>query len=121
MSRALCARSQNLIAGGSAPAPWVTFLCPAKEKSPKERPPEWHAFLRFAPLAPKLAQRDVPVACARRGPPGPRPCRACRPKAGDARARHTGIRKLHHSRTSFFREGRASETNLHNSRRGISG
>jgi len=34
-----CVRSahdERLIAGGSAPAPWVTFLCTDKEKSPKE-------------------------------------------------------------------------------------
>src|SRR3989344_5905018 len=37
--RALCARSQKLFAGGSAPAPWVTFLCLSKEKSPKEMTP----------------------------------------------------------------------------------
>ena len=30
---------KKLIAGGSAPAPWVTFLCTRKEKSPKESAP----------------------------------------------------------------------------------
>ena len=30
---------EMLIAGGSAPAPWVTFLCTRKEKSPKESAP----------------------------------------------------------------------------------
>jgi len=33
--------SQNLYAGGSAPAPWMTFLCARKEKSPKESAPGW--------------------------------------------------------------------------------
>ena len=37
--RALCARSQQLIAGGSAPAPWVAFFCSAKRKPRKKRPP----------------------------------------------------------------------------------
>jgi hypothetical protein len=39
MVRALCARSQKQIAGGSAPAPWVTFSCLSKRKSPKRKTP----------------------------------------------------------------------------------
>jgi len=39
MYRALCARSEKQIAGGSAPAPWVAFLCLPKEKRRKERAP----------------------------------------------------------------------------------
>ena len=35
-SRAVRA-TQKLIAGGSAPAPWVTLLCLSKEESPEER------------------------------------------------------------------------------------
>jgi hypothetical protein len=47
---ALRAQIEKLIAGGSAPAPWVTFLCLSKEKSPKERHPgAADIFLRFSP------------------------------------------------------------------------
>ena len=50
MYRALCARSQKLFAGGSAPAPWVTFSCLSKRKSPKRRTPR-----SARPLPPFLA------------------------------------------------------------------
>jgi len=55
---------EKLIAGGSAPAPWVTFLCTRKEKSPKESAPGAHAALkkqeRFPPfLAPPGARQLV--------------------------------------------------------------
>ncbi len=42
--RAGFARVQKLIAGGSVPAPWVTFFCSAKRNGRKKRPPEWRAY-----------------------------------------------------------------------------
>jgi hypothetical protein len=54
MVHALCARFKSVIAGGSAPAPWVTFLCTRKEKSPKESaPPGLH------PQTPRVSSRRV--------------------------------------------------------------
>jgi len=42
--------SQKLCAGGSAPAPWVPFLCSCKEKEPKESTPGWRDIsLRLSP------------------------------------------------------------------------
>jgi hypothetical protein len=42
--------SQKLCAGGSAPAPWVPFLCSCQEKEPKESTPGWRDIsLRFSP------------------------------------------------------------------------
>ena len=68
-----CVRSahdERLIAGGSAPAPWVTFLCMDKEKSPKEIRPGAADFpLRFSPksaLAPtRRALNNAPRAQTR--------------------------------------------------------
>jgi hypothetical protein len=68
-----CVRSahdERLIAGGSAPAPWVTFLCTDKEKSPKEIRPGAADFpLRFSPksaLAPtRRALNNAPRAQTR--------------------------------------------------------
>ncbi|MEX2165018.1 MAG: hypothetical protein WD823_12355 [Sulfuricaulis sp.] len=43
---------EKLIAGGSAPAPWVAFFCSAKRKPRKKRPPEAaEYFLRFSPTS----------------------------------------------------------------------
>ena len=84
---------QKLFAGGSAPAPWVAFLCLPKEKRPKERAP------RMAQHPPALlasgmavARQDIPVLAGdQRGPS--RCLSGARPEACDARARHTGIPK----------------------------
>jgi hypothetical protein len=65
--RALRARSQNLIAGGSAPAPWVTFLCLSKEKRPKERHPGWREYpLCFSPKSALASTRRAHAPGARR-------------------------------------------------------
>ena len=68
--RAPCARSQNLIAGGSAPAPWDHFFCSAKRKPRKTRPPRSRR-LSLALLAGigarQLAGRTFPT-CTRGAP-----------------------------------------------------
>ena len=51
---ARCARFQQLIAGGSAPAPWVTLLCLPKEESPEERAPPG-----LRPLTSRVSSRRV--------------------------------------------------------------
>jgi hypothetical protein len=44
------ADNEKLIAGGSAPAPWVHFFCSAKRNGRKKRPPgAAETFLRFSP------------------------------------------------------------------------
>ena len=58
MVRALRARLKSIIAGGSAPAPWVAFFCSAKRKPRKKRPP---------------GARDTLLAFL--APPGARPAR----------------------------------------------
>ncbi len=60
---------EKLIAGGSAPAPWATFLCPRKEKSPKESAPPG---LRPAPRTGAGFPR---AALASAGAPTRHPCR----------------------------------------------
>jgi hypothetical protein len=50
MVRALGARSQQLIAGGSAPAPWVTFFARAKKVTKESTfPGAADTFLCFSP------------------------------------------------------------------------
>jgi hypothetical protein len=69
---ALRARFKSIIAGGSAPAPWVTFLCLSKEKSPKETTPRSARRFtkRSGPLrsSPHRALANSPGACTRGAP-----------------------------------------------------
>jgi hypothetical protein len=69
-------RDQRLLAGGSAPAPWVDFFCSAKRNRRKKRPPR--VVARFAgSLAPSLPPgvriRDFHVTDAHRRFPSRRP------------------------------------------------
>ena len=50
------AHDQRLIAGGSAPAPWVTFSCLSKRKSPKRKTPGRFAGLRPVPCASRFSR-----------------------------------------------------------------
>jgi hypothetical protein len=96
MVHALCARFKSVIAGGSAPAPWVTFLCTRKEKSPKESaPPGLH------PQTPRVSSRRVRLrGCAdatsltrRRTLAIPRsPLRACASATRGARLDQGGLK-----------------------------
>ena len=67
MSSGLRPRLNRVIAGGSAPAPWVPFLCSCKEKGPKESTPPGLRRLRRFPRA----------AFASGGAHTRHPCRGC--------------------------------------------
>ena len=95
MVHALCARFKSVIAGGSAPAPWVTFLCTRKEKSPKESAPPG-----LRPLARVPSRRAGIRGCAdatslsrRRTLAIPRsPLRACASATRGARLEQGGLK-----------------------------
>jgi hypothetical protein len=59
MSSGLWPRFNNVIAGGSAPAPWVTFLSRAKKGNRKKaRPGRSPRILRAVPCAPRVIRRS---------------------------------------------------------------
>jgi hypothetical protein len=84
--------SQKLFAGGSAPAPWVTFFARAKKVTKESTPPDGATpSLRFSPESALASTRRAPTTRL-----GLKHEARDTPDSGcDARARHTGDFKTH--------------------------
>jgi hypothetical protein len=102
-SIARCARdSQKLCAGGSAPAPWVTFFARAKKARPR--------MARHPTCASRRNRRSPQLAGRTQRASGSN-TRLAAPDSGcDARARHTGDFKTHLIDYSRVTHGKVFQT-----------